>query len=156
MLLDPPPQMRVPPSDEDPPPVMPQDDPFKDDPPATSKPSGAPTKSGARDSRLNDEGGRQAAMRWQVIAQTTEAAGDKPSDKADNSDEAPRLLEPEGGGQDVKGLLPINPPTKQNPLRSAAHPSRTQRVTPVAHSSTERPPANAAVETSRRNPLRSN
>lgn len=149
-LPEPPPQMRLPSSDEDPPPSMPQDDPFKDDPPTKS--SDAPTKGG----RTNDVGERQAAMHWQAAEGSTEPLGENPPAKADGSAEPPRLLTPDEGGPNAKGVLPISPPIKQNPLRAAAQQTRPARVTPAAHFSSERRAANAAVETSRRNPLRPN
>jgi hypothetical protein len=155
-LAEPPSRIQSALPDADPPPAMPDDDPFKDDPPGPPIPLEEPTKKGARLTPRVDENVRTTATRWQSSAKPAEAIVEGPQLMPIPSADEPRRLQPVDVKAEGAAALPhVNMPVKHNPLRSAAHQRHPDRVVPTASWTVEQR-ASTATAASRRNPLRSN
>lgn len=137
--------------DQGEPPVMPDDDPFRDDPnqepPGTTTPKPSSSTHDALD-RIRE----QAAGRWhgpeEVPGQASEMAA-RPLRKHDE----PRHLEKTA----ERAVAPLSPRQRENPIRSAKRSARPRETAPTASlTSAETPAATSQGVKWRHNPLRSN
>jgi hypothetical protein len=158
-LAEPPSRIQSGMPDADPPPSMPDDDPFKDDPPGPPIPPDESTKKGARLTPILDENVRTTATAWQSPTKPAEAIVEGPQLKPLQSADEPRRLQPVNESPEASiALPPASVPVKHNPLRAASHERRSDRVVPTASWTVEQraSTATAATTAPRRNPLRAN
>jgi hypothetical protein len=157
-LAEPPSRIKNALPDTDLPPAMPDDDPFKDDPPGPPIPAEEPNKRGVRLKPRLEKNVRTAAAQWQSTAKPAEAAVEGPQLTPVPSAVEPRRLRPVEEKAEASPVLPAASATpKQNPLRAAARERHSDRVVPTASWSIEQPaPSAGATAAVRRNPLRSN
>jgi hypothetical protein len=157
-LAEPPSRIQSALPDADLPPAMPDDDPFKDDPPGPPIPAEEPTKRGAGLKPRVEKNVRTAAAQWQSTAKPVEAAVEGPQLTPVSSAEEPRRLRPVEEKAEASPVLPpASAAPRQNPLRTAARDRHSDRVLPTASWSVDQPaPSVAATAAMRRNPLRSN
>lgn len=138
--------------DADAPPSMPDDDPFKDEPPV-EKPAAEPTRGASRTPVQ-----QATAIHWRgKIESRMDAVETQPVPK--ESGEPNRLKPAEGALEISEGpALMDNAGLKRNPLRATqtATKPRTERVVPAAHWTSQRDSSTAATAAPRRNPLRAN
>jgi hypothetical protein len=146
--------------DSDPPPIMPDEDPFRDDPPTRRKPSsslapasGGPALSVAPEPDAPDEAANQASMRWRVATKTIERTAGRLKQVVS---EEPQGLIPSEQTEEGPEVSSAGASMRRNPLRSASAKGERPRIVPVANWTEEQRPVNASAEIARRNPLRPN
>ena len=148
---------------EDAPPTMPDDNPFKDDPPAPSVKLESPD-SKAPDSKTTYKQTslivpateRGANARWRVSGKPEVAAAGAARVTRIPAGQEPALVRPSERVADGAALVPAATPARHNPLRLTATGTRQASITPTAAwTAAEREPAGAMVPVGR-NPLRDN
>lgn len=155
-LPEPPAQLNLSPLDGDQPPAMPDEDPFKDELPATPPPSSGKSSQNGPNRGFGVAAERRAAMRWQVAGQFAVDAVEGPQLKGGNREEEPRRLPQVEIDAESRRALPTAAPARTNPLRAAAQGERQERIVRTSNLSAAHRAAAAPSEPLRRNPLRAN
>ena len=143
---------------QDAPPTMPDDNPFKDDPPEPQAP-GAKATSTPSPSITSSSGtaARQGALQWRAAGDAEITAGDTAPLTPVPAGREPALIEPVAARPaKTHAMLPTVTLARQNPLRSTVERPRDPQVVTTAAWTAEGPRSHATTTNWRPNPLRAN
>jgi hypothetical protein len=140
-------------SDADPPPAMPDDDPFKDDPPSMPETPKKSSTTSEPDASVAAAPTR-AATKWRVSVKG--ADNDRPALRPVSDEVEGPALSPAATSGDDRAQPSIDSATRRNPLRAVSTTKSFDRAVPVANWTREEPASSSSTSSGRRNPLRGN